>query len=107
MNIIPLSKNYSAVFQIEILSETYEFRTLYNSRFNNWSFDLIKNNVEIASGISMVLGTDIIKQFNLGLGVLFMVDLEQTNIDATAFDIGERVVLVHATQEEIDNAITV
>ena len=107
MEIIPLSQNYSATFTIDLNGEVYTFRTLYNSRFGNWSFDLLKDDVEIASGISMILGSDIIDQFNFNIGVLFMVDLETTNLDATAFDIGERVVLVHTTQEEIENALTV
>ena len=107
MEVIPLSNNYSALFKIVLNGETYDFRTLYNSRFGNWSFDIIKNNVEFITGINMVLGTDIIGQFNLGIGVLFMADLESFNLDATAFDIGERVVLVHTTEEEIQNALTV
>ena len=107
MIIIPLSQNYSSLFDIELNLEIYDFRILYNSRFKNWSFDILKNDIEIISGVSMVLGSDIIAQFNLGLDSLFMVDLDQTNIDASAFDIGSRVVLVKATQEEIDNATSI
>jgi len=107
MQIIPLSQNYSALFNVELDGELYQFRTLYNSRFGNWSFDLFRDDVEIATGISMILGSDIVDQFNLGVGVLFMVDLETSTIDANAFDIGERVVLVHTTEEEIADAFTV
>ena len=107
MDIIPLSQNYSSVFNIDLEGESYTFKTLYNSRFGNWSFNILKDDVEIISGVNMVLGSDIIGQYNLGIGVLFMVDLDQTNLDATAFDIGKRVVLVHATEEEIANALTV
>jgi len=107
MEVIPLSQNYSSVFTIDIDGETYTFVTSYNSRFGNWSFNIAKNEIEIITGVSMVLGTDIVGQFNLGIDVLFMADLEQTNLDASAFDLGTRVVLVHATQEEIENAIAV
>lgn len=107
MRIIPLSKNYSAIFTIELESEIYQFRTLFNSRAGNWSFDLFRDDVEIVSGVSMILGSNIIAQYNFDIGVLLMVDLERTFLDATAFDIGERVVLVHTTEEEIENATTV
>ena len=107
MRVIPLSQNYSANFTIELNGEIYAFKTLYNSRFGNWSFNLSKDDVELLSGISMILGSDIIGQYNLGIGVLFMADLETTHLDATAFDIGIRVVLVHTTEDEIENALTV
>lgn len=107
MQIIPLSQNYSANFTIDLNGEVYAFVTRYNSRFGNWSFDLFRDDVEIASGISMILGSDIIDQYNFNIGVLFMVDLETSTIDATAFDIGTRVVLVHTSEEEIENALTV
>jgi len=107
MEIIPLSQNYSSIFTIDIEGETYQFKVIYNSRFGNWSFNIIKNDIEIITGVSMILGTDIVGQFNLGIGILFMADLDQTNLDATAFDIGTRIVLVRATEEEIQNALTV
>lgn len=109
MNIIPLSKNYSATFRIDINNEIYDFRTLYNSRFGNWSFDLTKDNIEIASGVSMILGDDIIEPYDLGsqFGSLFMADLELSNVDADESDIGSRVVLVHINNEDIEDALTV
>lgn len=105
MQIIPLTNNPSAVFDINIDALQYTIVTKYNTRAGTWSIDLFESGVLLTSGIGLLLGVDIVRQYNYNIGVLFMADLDRLNLDATGEDLGTRVVLVQATQEEYEQNI--
>ncbi len=102
MQIIPLTNNPSAVFDIVIEGLTYTIITKYNTRAKSWSIDLYESGVLLSTGIGLLLGVNIIQQYNYNIGTLFMVDIDRLSLDATGDDLGTRVILVQASVEEFE-----
>jgi len=92
---------YSQTFKVDLEDNTYNFRTIYNSRVGVWTFDLSDEaGTTLAGGVTMVLGADLIDQYNLGIGALIMAEEGITGIDAGPDDLGSRILLIHLTEEE-------
>ena len=108
MTEIPIESGVpSQTLKVDLEGNTYNFRIIYNSRTGVWTFDLTdEDDVDLVSGVAMVLGASLIGQFNLGIGALAMVEQGATGLDATADDLGERILLVHLTEEDIANLET-
>jgi len=106
---IPIRPNVaSQTFKVDLEGNTYNFRVIYNSRVGIWTMDISdEDGVELCNGVTMVLGADLIDQFNLGIGGLVMYELGTTGLDATAADLGERIFLAHLTEQELANGATV
>jgi hypothetical protein len=106
---IPLKTGVpSQTFKVDLEGNTYNFRVMYNSRIGVWTFDLSdEDGNPLASGVTMVLGADLIDQFNLGIGSLIMVSLSPQRADASDSNLGSEILLVHVTQEEKENGITI
>jgi len=91
---------YSQTFKVDLEDNTYNFRTIYNSRVGVWTFDLSDEaGTTLAGGVTMVLGADLIDQYNLGIGALIMAEEGITGIDAGPDDLGSRILLIHLTEE--------
>ena len=99
---IPLTNSPESFFRIELNGKQLDFRTLYNSRDGVWSFDVSENGSPLKNGISLVLGTDLLKAYNTGIGSFVMVDTENNGVDADADSIGTRQILLYYTPEEVE-----
>jgi len=109
MTEIPIESGVpSQTFKVDLEGDTYNFRVIYNTRVGVWTFDLSdEDGVELCSGVTMVLSADLIDQFNLGIGSLFMLEEGSTNIDAGVSDLGDRIILAHLTPQEVLDGVTV
>ena len=100
---IPLDQNGSQKFNIVINGKTYEFLVSYNSRMKYWTANISSENVSLVKGISLVGGVDILNQFTLELKRLFMVNIDNPNLDATSDNIGIDVKLYELSEEEVSS----
>ncbi len=101
---IPLTSDPSQTFTVELESNVYKFDVIYNQRLDAWSFTLsdADDNILLA-GVPLLIGPDLLKQFNLEIGALVVWDDEDKLIDANGDidDLGTRVILAHYTEAEI------
>ncbi|CTQ67109.1 phage baseplate plug family protein [Roseibium alexandrii] len=74
----------------------------YSDFTKRWSFDLAVDDAPVLTGRRIVAGVDLLKPFDLGLGVLFVDAAE--NPSRNSFIEGTAK-LYHATQAEIDAAL--
>lgn len=104
MTEIPIESGVpSQTFKVDLEGDTYNFRIIYNTRVGVWTFDLSNEDGEsLADGVTMVMGTDLIDQYNLNIGALIMAEEGITRLDAGVDDLGERVLLIHLTEEEVE-----
>lgn len=94
----------SQTLKVDLEGNTYNIRIIYNTRVGVWTLDLSnESGAPLASGVTMVLGADLINQFNLGIGALVMVEDGSTRLDASSEDLGSRILLIHLTPEEVAN----
>ena len=103
MTEIPIESGVpSQTLKVDLEGDAYNFRIIYNTRVGVWTFDLSNEDGEaLASGVTMVMGADLIDQYNLGIGALVMVEEGITGIDAGVDDLGDRVIFLHLTEEEV------
>lgn len=87
---------------------TIRIRSQYSNLMEVWTLDLSEvigdATVPIVSGITVVLGANLLKPYGLGLGGLFAVASDQPKQDAKRGELGNRVKLMHRTQAELQAA---
>ena len=109
MTEIPITPELpSQTFKVDLEGVTYNFRIIYNTRIGVWTLDINDENSEhLAGGIALVKGVDLVDQLKLGLGGLFKIEVGTSKEDATFAGLGVNVLLIHLTEEEIENGLTV
>ena len=106
--IIPLSNDPSGILEITLNGLVYRLQTKFNSRGSGgdgnpyWTLDIYLGEDPIALGIALVLGVDILRQLNLGIGGMFMFDKTETHTEATEDSLGAETVLIYFTPSEIE-----
>jgi len=101
---IPLTTDPSQTFQVDLEGTVFTFRVIFNTRKQMWTMDIADaDGVELVSGIPLLLGANMVNQFNLDIGALVMVEDGDTGLDAGPDDLGTRVLLANVTQKELDN----
>lgn len=79
-------------------------RLRYNGTIDRWSFDLSIDNLPVLTGRRVVTGVDLLKPFNLGLGMIFAVAVTPGAVpDRAALPAGT-VRLYQASDEEVEAA---
>lgn len=92
-------------FAVVLNNRRVTFEVWYSRYTNRWSFDLMIDNGPILQGRRIVLGVDLLRPFNFGVGAVFaLADLEGAEPGRDELPRGA-VRLYHATQEEIDAAV--
>lgn len=108
---IPLTNDPEQIFSIRLNGTNYDFRVILNSRANNgrglWCVDISRQGVDIISGLSLVSGVNILSQYNLPLSNLFMVNLDNPELDPTKSNLGNGSKLFMLSEEELANVQTV
>ncbi len=109
MTEIPIESGLpSQTLKVDLEGNTYNFRIIFNSRVCVWTMDISDEaDNTLCSGVAMVLGADLINQFNLGIGKLIMIENGSTGLDATADDLGDRIILAHLEEGETIDVTTV
>lgn len=107
--IIPLTSAPSSIFEITLNDRVITMQTKYNARGSGitrtvpyWTIDLTEGQLNLAIGLALVLGVDILRQLNLGIGEIIMVDLTSTHTEATSETLGTDVVMLYTTPDELE-----
>ncbi|UQS95089.1 hypothetical protein Pam3_18 [Pseudanabaena phage Pam3] len=77
----------------------------YNTTNDRWSFSLALDGDNVVTGRRLVTGVDLLAPFGLGIGALFLLSENGEPPTRANLPLG-LVKLYHATQEEIDAAIS-
>jgi len=108
---IPLTNDPEQIFSIRLNNVNYDFRVILNSRANNgrglWTVDISRQGVDIISGLTLVSGVNIVSQYNLPFTNLFMVNLNNPELDPTKANFGTGSKLFTLSEEELNNVQTV
>lgn len=101
--IVPLTSDPSILFNITLGGIELNFQTKFNTRRSVWEVDIYDaDNVQLAYGVTLVLGANIISALNLRIGSLLVVDLIGRGRDATSSNLGTEVVLTHFNEGELE-----
>ena len=104
---IPLSSKPEQLFSIVIKTTKYDMRVILNSRTGNWSLDLAAGGIDLVSGIALLPGADIFGQYNLDIGIGYIINLESPRQDPTRDEFGKLSRLFILTEEELQNGSSV
>ena len=98
---IPLNSNPEQLFSITLNNNLYDCRVILNSRTGIWSISFAKSGTDILNGIPLLSGIDILKQFNLPIQNMYIVNLENQNNDASKTNLGTVAKLFILTDAEV------
>lgn len=108
---IPLTSDSAQRFSMNLGGITYSFRVIYNTRANPdlgvWAMDIASGGVDLANGVALVGGSDLMSPYNLELKNLYMVNLTGSTADANASNLGTDVRLFQLTDEEVASVTAV
>jgi len=101
---IPILANIPAqTFDISLDGISYNMTAKWNSRSEFWTLDILdEDDNVIILGLCLKLGTFLLKQFNLNIGELIVVDDTNTGTESSLTNIGVSTSLVYFTQEELE-----
>lgn len=98
--IIPITLAPSSIFDISLDDGNFLIQTYWMSLSQTWMVDITKDGQTLINGLRLVLGTDLVGQYNLNVGVWVMVDLTNTGNDATRNNLGVDLVLFYIPESE-------
>ena len=104
---IPLTSKPEQLFSIVIKETKYDIRVLLNSRTGVWSLDLAAGGKDLVSGIALLPGADIFGQYNLDIGMGYIINLENPGQDPSRDQFGKLSRLFILTEEELQNGSAV
>lgn len=99
---IPVTSEPST-FRTILNDHTLEFKVAFNVRYGYWTLDISEEDVVLVHGLALLLGGNIVKQYNFPFAGLFMFDDDRTKTDAGQDDLGSRVLLI-AAEDQADFA---
>ena len=91
------SQNFSTVLD----GVTYEFNISYNIRIGVWTANISVDGIDLVNGVVLVGGVDIVTQFTFDLKNLYMVNVNNPNLDANAENLGTDVKLFKLSDDEV------
>ena len=100
---IPLNSNPEQLFSVVLEGEIYECRVVYNSRKDTWTISFAQNGEDIITGINLLGGVDILEQYTLPIENMYVVNLDDSSLDATADNLGTVSKLFLLTEEEVSD----
>jgi len=104
---IPLNSSSEQLFSITLNSTNYDCRVIYNSRVGIWSISFATGGDDVVTGIAIVGGVDMVKQYNFPVRNLYTVNLQNPSHDATADNLGTGAKLFMLTDEEVPSGASV
>lgn len=104
---IPLTSEPSSIFEINLNGRLFRLQTKYNVRGTldtqpYWTLDIMEDDQPVITGIVLVLGANLLRQYNLGIGGLVMLDRTDTGTDATDTSLGDTSILLYYSPDEIE-----
>lgn len=101
MKEIPLTSNYEQLFSTVLSGNTYDIRVAYNSRIGFWSISFSQEGVDVVVGVPLLGGVDIMRQYDLPIENMFVVNLDDALLDANALNLGSSARLFILDDEEV------
>lgn len=98
---IPLNSNPEQIFSIVLVDQPYNIRVVLNSRTGIWTISFSQNGGDIIVGVSLVGGIDILKQYNLPIENMYIVNLDNDKQDPSTDNLGTVAKLFILTDEEV------
>lgn len=98
---IPLNSSPEQLFSITLSGETYDCRVILNSRTGVWSISFAQAGTDIINGVPLLGGVDILKQHNISIDKVFVVNLDRPDQDPTKDNLGTVAKLFILTDEEV------
>ena len=98
MTVIPLvggAANADYKFQIQLGDNTVDFHVHYLTTRSQWMCDLSVEGVNVAEGVMLQAGDELLQSYNAGIGRLVM-----TGTDPTLDDLGTNNKLVWVSDDE-------
>jgi hypothetical protein len=80
MQILPFTSDPAQTFTCTLNGVSYDFYAWYDDRVGVWHFNLTDSDsqTELAGGIPILCGCDLLKPYGLGIGSMFAVDQSAT-----------------------------
>ncbi len=104
--IVPLTNDSSSLFNITLGENELNFQTKFNTRYNIWEVDIYDQvQTPLVYGVPLLLGSDVLAPYNLGLGSLVVVDLREEFLDANVDNIGSEVILSYFLPDELQESV--
>jgi hypothetical protein len=103
---LPLSTDTPQTFSIQLGDSTYQFTLRWNDRSSVWQMDMADatSGDAIVSGIGLVLGTDLLLPYSLGIGGLMVVDETGTHTEATLDSLGSTTNVYWLSSDELTSS---
>lgn len=101
MTIIPVTNEPSQKFNIVLEGQTVTLFVRYQTLIGGWILDIEREGVTILQGQRFVMGTDMLRAHNFGLGGIVLFAAEDPGIDPGRDDFEDRVQIIHVTEAEI------
>lgn len=98
---IPLDSSPEQKFSINLNGTAYNAQVMYNSRDAQWSISFSIGESPVITGVAVVSGIDILRQYNLPIKNMYVVNTSADLEDATADNLGTEVKLFLVEDDEI------
>ena len=101
MTIIPVTSDPAQSFEITLEGQTVTLTLNYQTLSDGWVLGIEREGEPILVGQRLVMGTDLLRAHNFGLGGIFLFAAEESGTDPGRTDLDDRVQIVHVTEAEI------
>lgn len=98
---IPLLDKPEQQFNINIDGTTYNVNVKLNTRMNVWFLNLYVSNQPIVLGVALLSGIDILEQYNLAIKNMFILNMNDQELDPEIENLGTNSRLFIVTDEEL------
>lgn len=104
MKEFPITNSADQQFGVVLNDRRVTIRIRYNPTTDRWSFDLSIDDLPVLYGRRIVIGTDLLKAFDFGIGVLFALPSVDGSLpDRSSLPAG-LVRVYSATEAEVEEA---
>lgn len=102
MNLIRITPGASSTFDVDIDDVRYTFTFVYNPRIELWTVTLAQAGIVLVKGQAAVMGIELFRGHANPLipQGLYFAPLDDSTLDATYDELGNRVVLVQIVAED-------
>jgi len=102
---IPLTSDGEQLFIVTLSDRQLAFRVRYNTRQGLWYLDLSDADTgeSLVYGVAMAVGINILEQYHLGLGGLWVLNEVNPTEEAGPTNLGTDIQMYHLTEDEIDS----
>lgn len=94
---VPLTSDPCQELTITLGGVSYVLVVKWCELRSTWTMDILRasDSSILASGVSLVVGVNVLQGFGLDIGEVFIVDTGSQDVDATADDLGDRVLMFY------------